>query len=270
MFRRQSRHAWLLAACTAALVLAGAARAQGQATALERKDLDRRVYEVLRDVINTGADLYNGVPDRGLLPDPGACYHLYHGALLALKPLLDHRADLQKSIDAGLIDAERQKDSRRQAFALRTVIDDVRAKLKPDDKAAPDKPGGAAKGTLWERLGGEKNVSQVVDDFVASAAPDPKVNFFRDGKYKDKIDAAKLKKQLVDMISAVSGGPHKYTGRDMKEVHKGMGITDAEFDALGAHLKKALDKNGARQEDAEELLKIVGGTRKEIVEKTEK
>ena len=38
--------------------------------------------------------------------------------------------------------------------------------------------------TLWDRLGGEAGVSKVVDDFVAAAATDPKVDFSRGGKYK--------------------------------------------------------------------------------------
>jgi truncated hemoglobin YjbI len=53
----------------------------------------------------------------------------------------------------------------------------------------------------------------------------------------------------------------------MKEVHKGMGITDKEFDAVAADLRQALVKlNGVKDADAKELLDIVGTTRKDIVE----
>src|SRR5207245_9727262 len=87
--------------------------------------------------------------------------------------------------------------------------------------------------SLWDRLGGEKNVRKVVDDLVALAAKDPKVNFDRNGKYPfDPVKLADFKEQMVDFISAASGGPLKYTGKSMKEVHKGMGITAAEFNAL--------------------------------------
>src|SRR5262249_40776319 len=72
--------------------------------------------------------------------------------------------------------------------------------------------------------------------------------------------------KLVQLISATTGGPLKYTGKSMKEVHKGMGITNEEFDALGADLKKALEKNDVKEEDIEALLKIVDSTRKDIVE----
>jgi hemoglobin len=134
------------------------------------------------------------------------------------------------------------------------------AKDTKDKKAAGEK-------TLWDNLGGEANVKKVIDDFVASAAGDPKVDFLRGGKFKlDDAGAAKLKKNLVDLVSQHTGGPFKYTGKDMKEVHKGMGITNEQFDALAGHLKAALDKNGAKPEDAKKVLDVVGSTRKDIVE----
>ena len=45
--------------------LAGPFRADEKAAGDGDKAVDQRVYEVLKDVINTGADLYNGVPSRG-------------------------------------------------------------------------------------------------------------------------------------------------------------------------------------------------------------
>src|SRR5262249_41662594 len=116
--------------------------------------------------------------------------------------------------------------------------------------------------TLWERLGGEKNVTKVVDDFVALAANNPKVNFLRDGKFPlDKDGVVRLKRQLVAFVSAATGGPIKYTGRSMKEAHRGMGITDAEFNALATDLHTALERNGARPEGIRAALTAVGSTR---------
>src|SRR5262249_56388313 len=103
---------------------------------------------------------------------------------------------------------------------------------------------------------------------VAGAAQDPKVDFFRGGKFPlDEQGVAKLKKQLVELISEASGGPLKYKGKSMKEVHKGMNITDEQFDALAGHLKKALEDNGAKEPDIKAVLDAVEKTRKEIVEK---
>src|SRR5262249_50461502 len=122
---------------------------------------------------------------------------------------------------------------------------DVKAVLAAVEKTRKDivekKSDTPKETTLWERLGGEANVKKVVDAFVAAAAKDPKVDFFRGGQFPlDEQGVAKLKKQLVELISEASGGPLKYKGKSMKEVHKGMNITDEQFDALAGHLKKAL------------------------------
>jgi hemoglobin len=123
--------------------------------------------------------------------------------------------------------------------------------------------------SLWERLGGEAKVKKVVDDFVDLAANDPKVNFTRTGKFKlEPAAVAKLKKDLVAFISAATGGPLKYPGKSMKEVHAGMGITDAEFNASAADLKRALEMNEVGPAEINQLLQIVGTTRKDIVEKS--
>lgn len=231
-------------------LLAGGALAQDKGDVLDRKTLDEIVFRSLRDLVNNrGADLYNS-------GDANGCYRLYEGGLIILRPLLDHRPELQKAIDTGLADAEKHPMVSRKAFVLRGVIDNIRSEVNP------------RKGTtLWQRLGGEDNVTKVVDDLVAAAAADPKVDFFRGDKFKDKVDVAKLKKLLVAQISSVSNGPYQYDGRDMKTVHKGMGITDAQFDALAGHVRKALEKNGAKAEDVDAVLKVIGGTRKDIVEK---
>jgi hemoglobin len=103
---------------------------------------------------------------------------------------------------------------------------------------------------------------------VALSAKDPKVNFDRGGKIK--LDAAAIesfKKNVVAFISQGSGGPIKYTGKSAKETHKGMGITNAEFDAAVADLRQAFQKNGVKEADLKEVLKAVDALRKDIVER---
>ena len=65
----------------------------------DRAALDKSVYTSLKEVINRGADFYNS-------GDPAACYHLYHGALMAIESVLDHYPELQKEIKNGLAEAE--------------------------------------------------------------------------------------------------------------------------------------------------------------------
>ena len=122
------------------------------------------------------------------------------------------------------------------------------------------------KKTLWDRLGGEKNVAKVVADFQKAAGADPKVNASRDGKFKlDEAGKKERQRLTVEFISSLTGGPLKYSGRSMKDSHKGLAITNAEFDAAAAHFKAALEKNGVAAADVTEALKAWNGTRKDIV-----
>ena len=125
--------------------------------------------------------------------------------------------------------------------------------------------------TLWERLGGEPGVTKVVDDLVARATADPKVNFTRQGEPNEwnpsPTNVTKLKRQLIAFISDNTGGPIKYKGKDMTAAHTGMNIRGSEFDALAGHLIDALNAAGVKEKDRDELVKIVASTKGAMVGK---
>jgi hemoglobin len=114
--------------------------------------------------------------------------------------------------------------------------------------------------SLYERLGGKDAITAVVDDFVGNVAADKRINgFFA------KTDVPRLKRNLVDQICQGTGGPCVYTGRDMKTAHKGMGITDADFNALVEDLVKSLNKFNVPAKEQGELLGILGPMKPNIV-----
>lgn len=125
----------------------------------------------------------------------------------------------------------------------------------------------AAEKSLYARLGGKKAITAVVDEFVARVAADKRINGFFKAAAADPKRLAKLKGNLVDQICQASGGPCKYTGKDMKTAHKGMGITDADFNALVEDLTGALNKFKVGKKEQSELLALLGPMKKDIVEK---
>jgi hemoglobin len=140
-----------------------------------------------------------------------------------------------------------------------------------DDKDKKDKKDKAMKSadpkSLYARLGGKKAITAVVDEFVNIVAADTRINGFFADTVKDAKRAEKLKKNLVDQICQASGGPCKYKGKDMKTAHKGMGVSEADFNALVEDLVKALDKFNVGQTEKNELLGALGPMKGEIVEK---
>ncbi|MCM2282555.1 MAG: group 1 truncated hemoglobin [Bdellovibrionaceae bacterium] len=118
--------------------------------------------------------------------------------------------------------------------------------------------------SLYDRLGGAGGVRTIVDDFYDRVAEHPRIQFFRGGKYA-KVDQDKLKKHLVDFIGSATGGPQKYTGRDMTSAHAAMKITAAEFEALTQELSATLDRHKIGHKEKLEILQIVSSTKAAIV-----
>jgi hemoglobin len=116
------------------------------------------------------------------------------------------------------------------------------------------------KKSLYDRLGGKPAITAVVDDFIGNVAGDTRIN-----KRFATADIPRLKTMLVNQICQASGGPCIYTGASMKDAHKGMKITDAEFNGLVEDLVKSLDKFKVPSQEKGELLTALGGMKGDIV-----
>jgi hemoglobin len=239
------------------LSIGAAARAEGPP--LDQTELDRRIVKTVYETALLGTEIYNAGKAE-------ECLRLYQGALLALQPMLDHRPKLAASVKEKLDKAKSLKAT-DGAFLLRDALDEIQGEIAPGPKRDTKTAEPKKATSLWDRLGGETGVTKVVNDLIALAIEDKKVNLLRDGKYKlDAKGMAHFKKMLVEMVSEATGGPLKYTGKEMKAAHAGMKITADEFDALAELLVETLKKNKVAQTDIDELMKIVGATKNAIVE----
>lgn len=118
----------------------------------------------------------------------------------------------------------------------------------------------AAKKSLYDRLGQKPAITAVVEEFVKRVAADNVIN----ARFAN-TDLAHLKAMLVDQICEASGGPCKYTGRDMKAAHTGMKITEAEWNALVGDLKGALDQFKVPAAEQNELIGAIAPMKPNIV-----
>jgi hemoglobin len=116
--------------------------------------------------------------------------------------------------------------------------------------------------TLYDRLGGKGAITAVVDTFVARVAADARIN-----KKFARSDIPRVKAMLVDQICSATGGPCTYTGRDMKEAHRNMGVTEGEFNALVEDLVAALNRFNVAKAEQDELLAVLGSMKSAIVER---
>jgi hemoglobin len=117
--------------------------------------------------------------------------------------------------------------------------------------------------SLYERLGGRHPIAMVVDDFVVNVVADNRIN--ERFKALSPADVNRLKSNLSDQICQAAGGPCSYVGRDMKTVHTGMKITEAEWNATVEALVKALDKHKVPAKEKAEVLALLGPMKADIV-----
>ena len=120
--------------------------------------------------------------------------------------------------------------------------------------------------SLYERLGGVHGIATVVDDFIERVAANESINANPAIKEpRDRVPIAGIKHRVTELVCQVTGGPEKYNGRTMKEVHKDMNITEKEWDAMVADFKKTLDKFKVPEKEQNELFAIVESTKPDIV-----
>jgi len=115
--------------------------------------------------------------------------------------------------------------------------------------------------TLYDRLGGEPAIGAVVDEFYDRVLDDERV-----AHHFDDVEMADQRSHQTKFLSAVTGGPMQYEGEDMRTAHEAMGITDAEFDAVAAHLDGALREFDVADADREAVMETVEGFRDDVVE----
>ena len=114
--------------------------------------------------------------------------------------------------------------------------------------------------TLYDKLGADAGITKAVDEFYTRVVADPDLAPFFSG-----VDMTALRRHQVAMLSAATGGPTQYTGRDMQTAHAGLGITDAHFDRVVEHLAGTLADLGVDQETIGEVAAALTPLRSAIV-----
>lgn len=115
--------------------------------------------------------------------------------------------------------------------------------------------------TLYDLLGGEAGITQIVEDAVNAHLNNPVVQ----SRFQHTANIERAKKMSVEFFCAGSGGPQSYTGRDMVAAHQGMNISEQEFMAVVDDVLQALDKNAIGPEARQQVLSILYGLKGQII-----
>lgn len=135
-----------------------------------------------------------------------------------------------------------------------------------DTSGTPAAASDAKKETLYKRLGGEAAIKAVVNEFIDVLSNDAVLNANpKIEEARKRVNPDELKAKVTALLCQVTGGPQKYTGRSMKEAHANMNISGSEWNQMVKDFVMVLDKFKVPKPEQEELLKIVGTTKGDIV-----
>ena len=120
----------------------------------------------------------------------------------------------------------------------------------------------AGSDAVYQDFGGKTGMNKVVDDFLVVWQADPRIS-----KRLADADVERLGTLLKAQFAQLTGGPAAYSGRDMKAAHEGMGLRNADFNALAEDLQISMDKNGVPNRAQNKLLAKLAPMEKQIVTK---
>ena len=116
--------------------------------------------------------------------------------------------------------------------------------------------------TLYESMGGEPALRAAMDHFADMVVADDRINFTF-----AEANMVKFKQLLFEQLCNLSGGPCKYTGRDMRTSHAKLKINNAEFNALAEDLYISLGQAGVPYRLQNKLMALLAPMQHEIVTK---
>jgi hemoglobin len=131
----------------------------------------------------------------------------------------------------------------------------------PEDAAPPEPP---QPKSLYERLGKKEGIAKVVDAFIKNLVGNDVVKKRFAKLSKERVE--KFRDNLADQICKESGGDCEYFGKSMKDAHKGMKITEPEWNATVSALKAALDENQVAENEQNDLIAAIAPMKDDIVE----
>ncbi len=119
--------------------------------------------------------------------------------------------------------------------------------------------------SLFQRLGASAGISALVDDIVIAHMENPLIS----ARYRPLLETpdrlAVIKQHTCAFLESGSGGPQEYTGRSMRDAHRGMNVSAAEYLAVVDDIMGALRKHAIDDETQKDVLAIAYSLKDEIV-----
>jgi hemoglobin len=116
--------------------------------------------------------------------------------------------------------------------------------------------------TLYQDLGGKEGIAAIVEAMLINTAEDERV-----ASTFAAANLVRLRRLLEEQFCNVTDGPCEYTGFSMRESHRGMVVTETEFNATVEALVDAMNDLDVAQTTQNRLLARLAPLQAEIVYK---
>ena len=111
--------------------------------------------------------------------------------------------------------------------------------------------------TLYQRLGGYDVVAAILDNWGPRVFDDPQLSQFLTDI--DDEMGTRGRELALDLLCDLTGGPCVYTGRDVKMVHKAVGITDDHWQLVLEYMGETLDELNVGGDEKSDFIAIIAG-----------
>lgn len=114
--------------------------------------------------------------------------------------------------------------------------------------------------SLYKALGGQQGVERIVDQAIKEIQYDQRVS-----RHFESTNWDRFREKQIEHICLISGGGCTYTGDTMIDVHAGMNINEAEFNAIADNLMTAMEKLEIPVSARNRLTSIIAKLREEVI-----
>lgn len=116
--------------------------------------------------------------------------------------------------------------------------------------------------SVYEKIGGAPAVDAAVDIFYRKVLADDRIN-----EFFDTVDMEGQHAKQKAFLTMAFGGPNEYTGKDMREAHKHMNLTEEHFNAVAECLVGTLQDLNVPQEQIDEVVTIAVSVKHDVLNK---
>ena len=121
-------------------------------------------------------------------------------------------------------------------------------------------PNAETTASVYDQIGGDAAVTEAVRLFYIRLLDDPELKDMFAGTDMDRLQA-----HQVALFTKLLGGPDGYSGQALAAAHRGLGITDAQYDLVVGHLVAVITDLGAAEVALPAMAPVLEAVRPEIV-----